>query len=138
MSEPGSIQQALSTIPDEDLRAQCSLLAEKLLAAEAIEHSSWTYRGLGRLIQRDAADPLLHRCIEALSSRRSSQLLEMHFLYFDAHRDDPDGEPIDDEIVRDAYRAGFLVDPHDGREVPNFESLIAPYFVLKGIHGTDR
>jgi dTDP-4-amino-4,6-dideoxygalactose transaminase len=53
----------------------------------------------------------------------------MHFLLFNPSHPDDVGEPIEDDEVKEALRDGYLVDPESGKEIRDFEKLLAPYFV---------
>ncbi|RWN54140.1 hypothetical protein [Mesorhizobium sp.] len=115
------IHRVLSGDPAERL----ALALVKALSALTGDRTSFlSYRSLSNLIKSSTDSPELLRSVAVLSSPRLNVLKPM-FVYIAA-----DGE----EIVlsaRDwtaAKREGFLVDPHSGEKITDFDKLVFPYF----------
>lgn len=141
MTSREDIRRAVYDIQDEEFRDACMRLADALWPFAGNKDHMWTYKGLSKLLKVQPNDNLLHECVALLASRPHAKMLDMHFLYFDPDDAESAGERIDDGVVRDAYRNGYLVDPQDGREVREFESALVPYFVISDEamgHGTNR
>lgn len=123
------IREEADRIPDPEMRNACLEIIQQVSErTKKNGRKSWTFQIISEWIHRPPEDPVTFRSIQFLASSNNSRLLEMHFIFFDPSTPDDPGEEIDDQEVIEAYSSGFLVHPISGRELHDFERMLAPYF----------
>ena len=127
MPSISEIRERSSLIPDEGIRRICVQIIDEVEKRTGRENQ-WTFQTFSKWTKLDPTDLMLFQSIQMLVASIETPLLEMHFLYFDPSSDDATGEHIADEEVKSAYRTGFLIHPHSGEKIHEFEEFLVPYF----------
>lgn len=130
MSTLDEILQLASRIPDDSLRESLVRLTRALGPHLSDFDEMWTFAGLARISGIAQDDPVLLDAVRILSSPSPVRVLDMHFLYY-SPEGDGEGEVMEDHDIADAYRLGYLVDPHTGAELHDFEDHLVPYFQVR-------
>ncbi|QND62704.1 hypothetical protein HB777_01435 [Mesorhizobium loti] len=104
------------------------MIVDALSKLTGDQTSFMSYRSIGNLVHCKVEDPGLLHSIAILSSPKINVLKSM-FVYKAS-----DGEEVvlSSAQWRDAKRAGFLVDPHSGEKIDDFQELTYPYFRTSG------
>lgn len=129
MTTIDQVLQLASKIPDDSLRESLTRLACALGPHLSDSEEMWTFAGLARISGIAQDDPVLFDAIRILSSN-NIRLLDMHFIYYSPDGDDA-GELLQDHVIAEAYRLGYLVDPQSGSELRDFEDHLVPYFQVR-------
>ncbi len=121
----GEVQRALADDPAGTLAVMIVYALSKLSDDQS---SFMSYRSIGNLVDRKVESPELLHSITILSSPKINVLNPM-FVY---KASDGDEVVLSPEQWRDAKRSGFLVDPHSGEKIDDFQELTYPYFRTTG------
>jgi hypothetical protein len=124
------IREEISQISDDEMRDICLRIVDEVgRRVSSGKAANWTFQTFSKWVNRKPSDILLHTCIQLLASKQDARLLDMHFLFFNPKDENDTGEPIEDNLVKSAYKEGYLVNPYDGEKLKNFEASLVPYFV---------
>lgn len=118
-----------SSLPDDTLRLACEKIIEEVADRVVKQRiGNWTFRDVATWVGREPTDAIVQMCLSILADVHGAPILEMHFLFYDPAEEDPHGDVIPDDAVREAFETGYLVNPNGGHPLEQFERYIAPFF----------